>query len=270
MAQTTGGGPSLESTSTRNQKALEKVLGPLLTQGLRQGAAPLDTDLFSEEEEKYFAQLQTQVGELAGRLKELGLDEAFRTQLSGKPSTEIDESATQEFFEKSIAAPLRKEFAKNILPGIRRSFRGFSSAGARAEAQGFSDLGAALASEYGKLRIADEQARRQLIENALGRQANIIPQAQAFGQLGLQNTALLGTIAESRQARRLTESARLRPENNPFFTQAQTYLGQNLTQFIDKPAGLTGFGTALQAVSGFKSAFGPPPGTEKAAAVALV
>lgn len=101
------------------------------------------------------------------------LESSLARLLSGAPSTNINERATEEFYKTRVEAPALKTFTEEVLPRIRDEHIAtgnfYSRARAQAEARAASDLAAALASERAKLAYADEQARRQLAETAAQR-----------------------------------------------------------------------------------------------------
>jgi len=260
MPMTKGSGPAKKSTLNKEQqKVLSEYVSELL-QGLRTGATPLEGNLFSAEEEQAFASISDAFGSFNERLKASGLNEALKSQLSGKPSTEINDKATQEYFEGSISAPLRRSFARDVVPEIKRAYGGFTTRRGNAVTQAYEGLTATLASEYGKLMISQEQQRQALAEAAANRQASALGIAGSV--LGEPEAAALryGAVTESRKSRKLSEEARLRPESNPYFEQALALLGTPMTRIVDRPAGLTGFGTALSGISAMKSVF-PSSGT---------
>ena len=262
MSLTKGGGSAKKSTLSKEQmKALEEFL-PKLIQGISQGAAPLEGSLFSPEEEQAFAAMTEALGSFQARSDAMGLTDALKSQLSGDPSSDINEKATLDYFEKSISAPLRKAFARDIVPEIQRGFGGFTSARGKAIGQAYEGLTGTLAAEFGKLQLAQEARRQELAEAAATRQAGAIGMTESVLAQPEASAARFGTVAEARQGRRMQEEARTRLENNPFFEQALALLGTPMTRIVDRPAGLTGFGqvlTGMQAVGTTINSFGSSP-----------
>jgi len=114
---------------------------------------------------------------------------ATMTQLSGAPSTTVNDATTQNFIQKAIADPARKNFQENTLQQIKSSYAGpgyWGSGRANAESKGAGDVESNISSLGAQYAYADEQARRDLAESAANRQAGAIPMS-----LNVQNNPLL-------------------------------------------------------------------------------
>ncbi len=247
MSMTTGGGPDAMSTLTRPQRKLQAVLGPMLKAGLARGAGELGEDLFSPEELQAIEDVKATYGDYTGARERVGVEGALADILSGRPSTTIDERATEEYFEKSIATPLSKRFVAEVLPKISRAYKGFTSRRGQAVERAYSDFADVLSGRYSELRYADEQARRALAESAAVRQAGMLPQAQGILTAPMQTALGFGSVMSTVQAKRLQEAQRMLPESNPWIAQAMQFLGIPMTQIVDRPADLTGFGDVMAA-----------------------
>ena len=258
MSFSTGGGPETRSTLSKIQKELNRILGPLLTQGLRTGAAPMEGELFSADELAAIDASRTGFERAQEGFEGLGFFEALQEQLSGIASTEISDAASTEFFEKSIAAPLAKEFTERVVPTLNRAFRGFTTRRGIAIGEAASDFADTLASQFAKIKFADELARRELLESAKVRQAAALQFGPAVLEAPGRSAAGFGAIATSAQARVAGEEARLRPENNPFFGLGLSFLGIPQTRVVDEPERLTGFGEFLAGTQALQSTFGGP------------
>ena len=102
-------------------------------------------------------------------------NQALLNVLSGKPAYEINPEATEQYYQQSVRAPALKEFRETTMPLLAESFSGpgfWSSGRADATTKAISDLNTNLTQLHGQLLYADEQARRNALESAFGRQAN--------------------------------------------------------------------------------------------------
>ena len=114
---------------------------------------------------------------------------AVSQQLSGAPSSTINEDTTQQFIQKSIADPARRDFQLETVPTIKSAGAGpgyWGSAVFNATNRAKGDLESNISSQGAQYAYMDEQARRDLAENAANRQAGAIPMS-----LNVQNNPLL-------------------------------------------------------------------------------
>jgi hypothetical protein len=203
--------------------------------------------LFSPEEEQVWQNLTKWYGEVSDTSKGFwpGMNQAVERALSGRPSTEIDEKATQEFFSKSIEAPMVREWSKTILPQIQRAYSGFTSRESDAIGRSANELMGNLASEYGKIRYADEQQRRELAELALNRQLQGVGMATSLMGLPSAFASSFGALAGARTEAQRQEKERLAWYKNPAIGLGMQFMGMPQTTWINEPPRMTGFGTAL-------------------------
>ena len=275
MSLSSGGGPKKKGTLNKTQREILKIFGPMIEEGLKAGAGDLGIPVISEDERQAFEGARTAFEGITGGFGEIQslATGAFQDLLSGQPSTTITPEITNRFFEDKIQAPLLRSLSEDIIPALNRSTVGFTSRLARRKALTYEKAFEVLAAERAKLQLAQEQTRIGLAESAQSRKAGALafaPTLAALGNIPLAAATTFCAIAEGQQGKRLSEARRGLPESNPYLQFAMNLLGTPMTQVINRPEELTGFGTALAGVSAVTSTlsnvgslFGGPPATEQ-------
>jgi hypothetical protein len=158
--------------------------------------------------------------------------------LSGTPSTTINPETTQNYFQKAIADPTRKQFSEYTLPGIKESFAGpggagyWSGARGRAEMESRQDMEDKLSAQHANLTYQDELAQRGLAESAASRQQGAIGQSMLPYQQALTTMQAGGLPRQLEQMRLQSEMQKFmeaRPDLSPVINQALSFLGQTQT-----------------------------------------
>ena len=254
MSMTTGGGPAVMSRLTGRQSFVDADLMKMIIEGLEKGATALGEELFSKDELESFEALKKSYASTQEAMESGELARAFTAQLSGIPVGEISAEATSKFFEDKIRTPMQRVLNEDILPTISRAYGGFEEREGGAVSDAVIKWGESLLGEKSDIELQREFANLSARESAAQRQLQAIGLAPQTYNMGLQNALALGTVATSMQNRRFQESARMMPENSSWLAMAGNYVGMPLGQIVDKPAELTGFGTALAGIQGTASA----------------
>jgi len=128
--------------------------------------------------------------------------------LSGRPSVQVNPQTTEQYIQKAIAEPLRKQYAENTRWAVRGAYAGpgfWGSSRAKAETKAAQDTEQQIAALAAQARYADEQARRQLAESAANRSLQAIPTALNVQQ----NPLIMQQMAANTEATRFaTERGR--------------------------------------------------------------
>ena len=205
---------------------------------------------------------------------------ALKTQLSGAPSTNINPQASEDYFNNSVRAPLMKQFNEDIMPQVRERYNSggmfYGTPRERAENNALQDLEGNLVSQKSNLAYQDEQARRQLSEDAAKRQLAALPQGLAYGQEPLTRVAASQTygalprnLEQADMAAQLNEFLRTQPQNNPAIQTAMDYINMVQKGMYQQP-GTTGLLASLSPAigaglsgAGYGSSFSMPGATAK-------
>lgn len=113
-------------------------------------------------------------------------DSQLNTLLSGKPSTNINKDATEDYIRTNIERPMRTNLEERIMPGISEKMgqNFWSTARQGAQQRALTDNENQISTEAGKIRYNDELERRKLMESAAGRSLD------ALGTLGPESKLL--------------------------------------------------------------------------------
>ena len=192
---TTGEIKQLE-TMTPEQKALFNSLLGTASQGGATTSAPFQTYSDTNQYEQQYMDLAS------GKTPSIAHDALLRV-LSGQPAYDINPEATQSYYENSIRDPMVKEFNKTTLPGLNEQFAGpgfWSSNRAGAITDAYGNLNSSLNNQYGQLQMADEQARRTALQNAMNLQAQVAP---GVDQAQITNAGNAGVLARSIESEKI-------------------------------------------------------------------
>ena len=193
-----------------------------------------------------------------------GFSSALSQALSGSPVGEINLGAdvTQQFFEKSIQAPLLRAFDQEIAPRINEAFAGagasLSSRRGDATTRALEGLQTTFASELARATLANQQLEAnlnaRLMETGARTQAGSLGTALASQNQPLQQTlAATGALlpfqglAQAELNRRFGEFQRNVPENDPYVKLGLNFAGQQQTVVN---AGQGGSGGAIGGIGG--------------------
>lgn len=155
-----------------------------------------------------------------------GLDDAIGGMLAGRAPT-VDPTASNDYFQKSIAAPLLQTYDRDIRPRIREAFAGggsFSGAMGAAQGRALENMFTQLAAQRGELSRQDQVLGSQRQAQGIG-----FAQQQQLQPINVLSgmEALLGPIVNQRREKNLgiySEFLRTQPGNSPYITNALNYL----------------------------------------------
>ena len=245
MSMTTGGGPKQVSTLTGKQRKLMKGLGDYLNQYVGEPGSELGISAVSAEEEQILADLKDWYTGLPAQLEELGIEEAAKKLLSGEPAFDIDLEESADLFEKGVTTPSFAAFSKYVIPEISRQYKGVGSRRGRKIVEKSTELSQTLAAELAKFQIGEIAVGRGVKESAMSRMPAGMSMASAL--LGLMPAAGAGLASAfgSVQGRKVADAKRKLPEYSPWLQNIMSYIGTPMTQMVDFPAQMTGWGDVL-------------------------
>lgn len=192
--------------------------------------------------------------------------EGIDVRAAGTPSFRFDPKTADEFYRKSVEAPLLRDFDRNIAPRIAQSFAGvgaFSSRQGTAIADALSGLNTNLAGERSRIMYQDRAMAAQAAEAAAGRRfgamstnaqlsdaamGRSLQASQLASQFDLQPLLAGGQMASllapfqqrvDMQAQAgYNEFLRTLPENSPYTALALNFINQQHQAFMPQQGGL--------------------------------
>lgn len=202
-------------TWSPEQQEVFKTLAPLVKQGLS-GPAPTAPQMYAPttpEEEQYFNWAKS---------------EAVRRMATGELPYEVGPEWAERYFEEGLRPVYEREWERNILPAIKEAYAGpgyYSTARGDEISQAALDFGLQLAKQKQELLYGEEKARRQAIEQAMGR----IPAGQQVAATAAQYSRAIETekIMDALQRYLMGESVegQYNPAYNPMLQVAFALLG---------------------------------------------
>ena len=155
--------------------------------------------------------------------------------LAGEPPYDVSPEAREEFWQKGILTPVKREFEEWALPDLKRRYSHafWGSEANKALNKAYRDLLDTLAGARSKLMYQEELGTRAAKERALERgmrgtemATGLMSQLAQLGavQRALQDTALM---------REYEEWLRTRPEYSPWLQMAPTFL--SITPYTQMP-----------------------------------
>lgn len=261
MSMSSGGGVDAVSTLNKQQRGVNKVLGQLIKSGLTTGASDLGIPMISEEQKTAFADITKNYEAFLKGFETSGVMDALKALLSGEASFDVDSEISQEYFEKEVATPLRKDFATYIGDTVNRAYKGFTSRRGRKVAELYGDLTDTLAGKLSELKYNNMLLKAQLSESAADRQATGLGLAGSILGLPFAMSQEYLNAATNMQNLKLSEASYGLPENNPWLSPALNYLGINTMQVVEKPAEMTGLGQGLLTATALSNLFSTGAGS---------
>lgn len=162
--------------------------------------------------------------------------------LEGRPSFDLSEQTTKDFFQKGVADPLLKTFDEQIAPRIKQDFArvggAFSSRRNMALGDAAEDLNSQLAAQLSGMQFNNQALRAGLAESAAQRQTQGLALAEGFANRNLLRGSLLneaGTPFQAWEQSKLgaayQEFQRTAPENSPWLQNALQFAGQGVRTY---------------------------------------
>lgn len=196
-----GGGEKSESKPVpvnvwnKKQRELGDLLGERLQEMYSRGVPRYPGDLYTPTTDLEAAYLSGDTSAFAADLakyRALG-ESTWQNALSraGTPTFTPNTEMSEQYYQDFIKTPYMKEFAEVYEPGIRELYVGpnfHSSARVEAQREGYENLATTLGAKRAELFYQDELARREALESAAMREAQL-------GQLTPQMTAALSESA---------------------------------------------------------------------------
>lgn len=254
MAMTSGGGTEKVSTLNKGQKGVSDILSQLIQSGLVSGAGDLGIPVVSKEQETAFADITKGYEAFQSAFESSGVLEALKSVLSGKSSFDVDSEISQDYFDKEIATPLKKDYAK-IAKEIRSSYAGFTTRAGKAVSEKYSELMDTLAGKLSEVKYNNMLLKAQLAESAAGRQTQGLSLAGSVLGAPMAASEEYYNAATTYNNTKLTEAARKLPENNPWLSTGLSFMGVPTTQVVNESPSLTGLGQGLVTSQAFANLF---------------
>lgn len=188
------GGPERIDVYTRGQKQVLGNLTNALNRNIGQGAQVYGGQIIPGAT----ANQQLAFGVAPEMLRQtIDSRPAIQGLLSGAPAYTIDPAARERLYNEQIVAPAQNRFRDTLQQLDARYGGRFGIAGAqgRAVSNAARDFETNLAGQRASLLYADEQARRQALENGMGRVAAGVEGSIGYDQnrrQGLEMLAALG------------------------------------------------------------------------------
>lgn len=213
-----------------------------------------------------------QVRGLFGTPQQSLMNDTAARLMSGQPAYEIDPTARQDLYESQFKIPAMRQFREETLPQVSEFYnaRGLGRSGQHERA--LLDSGERLAEGLGGIQAglmyADEEARRQSLENAANRSISGVQLGLGIGQQNLANIGALGGAAELKRGLRAERRGEAyqkwmaqQPYANPYLGFLNTGLGTQAYGFYNQPGQAGVLGNILSLVgAGIGGYYGGPMG----------
>ena len=251
-----GSDPQIKSNLDKNQKAVDKQVGKMISWGLQTGPTRYSDALWAELLPG-MERARNMITEGYDASLDPNMSDAIKNALSGRPSYDLSDEVIGKKAEGAILRPLQRVLETYIAPQMTNKFgragKGVSKAAAVAFGQAQGDVMSQYQEGLDRIFLETENTRASLAENAANRAVGALPMAEAFaGRKVSRGTAITAALSpfqgfeENNIQAKKAEWMRVNaPEDSKWLSTALDYISQGqMTNSIQGQAGTDWLGAA--------------------------